>query len=66
MMSHAPLQDSNIKDGYINLHGHIHNKSISEDYSDEKHINLSVDVTGYKPVSIDEYEDYIKKKIEYK
>lgn len=66
MLSHVPLPDSKIKEGYINLHGHIHNKSISEDYSDEKHINLSVDVTGYKPVSIDEDEDYIKKKIEYK
>lgn len=64
MLSHVPLPDSMIKEGYINLHGHIHNKSFSEDYSDEKHINLSVDVTGYKPVSIDEYEDYIKKKIE--
>ncbi|MDD6277604.1 MAG: hypothetical protein PUA55_03435 [Mycoplasma sp.] len=64
MLSHVPLPDSKIKEGYINLHGYIHNKSISEDYSDEKHINLSVDVTGYKPVSIDECEDYVKKKIE--
>ena len=58
MLSHVPLPDSIIKEGYINLHGHIHNKSISENYpenySDEKHINLSVDVTDYKPVSIDE------------
>lgn len=54
MLSHVPLLDSNIKEGYINLHGHIHNKSISENYSDDKHINLSVDVTDYKPVSIKE------------
>lgn len=61
MLSHVPLPDSKIKEEYINLHGYIHNKSNSEDYSDEKHINLSVDVTGYKPVSIDECEKICKK-----
>ena len=57
MLSHVPLPDSRIKDGYINLHGHIHNKKISDDYpknySENKHINLSVDVTNYKPVSLE-------------
>ena len=46
-----------IKEGYINLHGHIHNKKISDDYpknyTENKHVNLSVDVTNYKPVSLD-------------
>ena len=58
MLSHVPLPDAKIKEGYINLHGHIHNKRISDDYpknySENKHINLSVDVTNYKPISIDE------------
>ena len=30
MLSHGPLPDAKIKDGYINLHGHIHNKKISD------------------------------------
>ena len=64
MLSHVPLPDSKIKDGYINLHGHIHNKKISDDYpknySENKHINLSVDVTNYKPVSLDEINKNIK------
>ena len=58
MLSHVPLPDVKIKDGYINLHGHIHNKKISDDYpknySENRHINLSVDVTNYKPISLDE------------
>lgn len=57
MLSHVPLPDSKILDGYINLHGHIHNKKISDNYpknySENKHINLSVDVTNYKLVSLD-------------
>ena len=44
MLSYVLLPDSKIKDGYINLHGHIHNKKISDDYpknySENKHINL--------------------------
>lgn len=58
MLSHVPLPDVKIKDGYINLHGHIHNKKISDDYpknySENKHINLSVDSTDFKPVSLGE------------
>lgn len=58
MLSHVPLPDTKMKDGYINLHGHIHNKKISQDYpenySENKHINLSVDVTNFKPISLDE------------
>ena len=58
MLSHVPLRDVKIKEGYINLHGHIHNKKISDDYpknySENRHINLSVDSTDFKPVSLGE------------
>lgn len=59
MLSHKPLPDTLIKEGYINLHGHIHNKKIEEEYDKnlfdpKKHINLSVDVIDYKPISINE------------
>lgn len=58
MLSHVPLPDAKIKEGYINLHGHIHNKKISDDYpknySENKHINLSIDVINYKPISLNE------------
>jgi len=59
MLSHTPLPNKKILDGYINLHGHIHNKKLNDDYpskvySEKLHINLSVDVTNFKPVSLDE------------
>lgn len=70
MLSHIPLPDTKIKSGYINLHGHIHNKKINEDYpknySDSKHINLSVDVTNYKPISLNEINEMRSKNNENK
>ncbi len=71
ILSHVPLPDVKIKNGYINLHGHIHNKNISEDYpkniySEIKHINLSVDVTDYKPVSLDKINEIRSKNYEIK
>lgn len=58
MLSHVPLPDVKVPVGYINLHGHIHNKKISDDYpknySENRHINLSVDSTDFKPVSLGE------------
>lgn len=66
MLSHVPLPDSKIKKGYINLHGHIHNKKISDDYSEKKHINLSVDVTNYKPISLDEIDEIRRRNNEAK
>lgn len=68
MLSHSPLPDSKILDGYINLHGHIHNKNMDDDnyYKDicskNKHINISIDVTNFKPVSLDEVNE-IRNKI---
>ena len=62
ILSHIPIEDSKIPDGYINLHGHIHDKNLYDcfdkyarsKYSLEKHINLSCDVTNFKPVSLDQ------------
>ena len=53
LLSDVPLPDAKIKNGFINLHGHIHNKSIinnypQKTYSESKHINLSADVTDFK------------------
>ncbi len=62
MLSHVPIPDSQIPKDFINLHGHIHNKKLYEciekydpsRYSIEKHINISCDVTNFKPISLDE------------
>lgn len=57
ILSHYPLQDNLIPQGYINLHGHIHDKKLNENYpqdsyNPDKHLNVSIDVTDYKPLSL--------------
>ena len=61
LLSHKPVPDKQIPKGFINIHGHIHNKDLYEciekyepnQYSIEKHINVSCDVINFKPISID-------------
>ena len=55
LLSHRPLLDSMIKDEYINIHGHIHEKKIEDIYDNNlfdknKHINISCDVLNFKPI----------------
>lgn len=47
VFSHRPLD---ILSGYYNFHGHIHDLESSSPY----HINLSVEMTEYKPVKMSE------------
>ena len=62
MLSHIPIPDSQIPKGFVNIHGHIHDKKLYEciekyepsRYSIEKHINISCDVTDFKPISLSE------------
>lgn len=64
-----------IPEGYINIHGHIHNNPLhkinpttnemeypKELYSEKLHINVSVDVIDFKPISLEE----LLKKVEEK
>ena len=66
ILSHKPLKDTEIPDGYVNVHGHIHNNSLNkanpttneveypEDlYSEKLHINVSADAIGFKPISLE-------------
>lgn len=59
LLSHYPLPDSR----FINIHGHIHNNSIEKiDYLKleenpelkDMYVNVSADVIGYVPISLDE------------
>lgn len=67
ILSHKPLKDTEIPEGYINVHGHIHNNPLhkinpetnemeypEELYSDKLHINVSTDVIDFKPISLEE------------
>lgn len=75
ILSHEPLADKEIPEGYINIHGHIHNNPLhkinpttnemeypEELYSEKLHINVSVDVIDFKPISLEE----LLKKVEGK
>ena len=65
ILSHKPLKDTEIPDGYVNIHGHIHNNSLYKVnpntnemeypenlYSEKLHINVSADVIDFKPISL--------------
>ena len=59
ILSHTPVSDTKIPEGYINIHGHIHNKKLTDGYqtklySVDKHINVSVDAINFKPLSLEE------------
>ncbi len=66
LLSHTPVPDNQIPEGYINVHGHIHNILLSEwleqernnTYSLEKHINVSCDVIDFTPISIEELKRF--------
>ena len=74
ILSHTPIPDKLIPRGYINIHGHIHNKLLyeciekydSKLYSEKKHINISCDVTEFKPISIEKLMTCLNENIENK
>lgn len=61
VLSHVPAQDNQMPEGFVNVHGHIHDKSLYEciekydpqQFSIKKHINIFCDVTNFKPISIE-------------
>lgn len=75
ILSHKPLADTEIPKGYVNIHGHIHNNPLHKInptinkaeypenlYSEKLHINVSVDVIDFKPISLEEVLKKIKGK----
>lgn len=67
ILSHKPLKDTEIPEGYVNIHGHIHNNPLhktnpitneieypEELYSEKLHFNVSVDAIEFKPISLEE------------
>jgi len=59
LLTHYPLPDTRIKDHYINIHGHIHEKKLENIYDNNifdknKHINVSCDVLNFIPILLEE------------
>lgn len=51
LLTHEPVPSSKLKQGMINVHGHIHNLK----NCDKRHINACVEMTNYYPVNINKY-----------
>lgn len=54
--SHMPLPLKGLRDGAFNVHGHVHQNTLSE----AGYINVSVEVRNYTPVNIEEIGEEIK------
>lgn len=55
LVTHYPVSDLILAPGQINLHGHIHNTELHPSLGDgSRHINMSVEHTGFAPASLDE------------
>lgn len=50
-VTHYPIRTEMIPENIMNIHGHIHDKVIS---NSNKHINVSVEMTGYEPKLLSE------------
>ena len=76
MLSHVPQEDNIIPEGFINIHGHIHDKKLNscyyhnedaiteypkERYNQSLHFNVSAENIGFAPISINELKTRIAK-----
>lgn len=53
--SHIPIHPDSIKDGWLNIHGHLHYGRVLDTYGrpDKRYFCVSVEMTDYKPVSLE-------------
>lgn len=59
ILTHEPIPSSKLKQGMVNVHGHIHNLK----NRDKRHINACVEMTNYYPVNINRYYERARKAI---
>ena len=53
IISHKPMPDNTILDGYVNVHGHIHNLPLDESFDPKKHYCVCQELNDYKPISLE-------------
>jgi calcineurin-like phosphoesterase family protein len=52
-VTHYPVHEAILRPEQMNIHGHIHNQTVHPSVgSGKRHLNLSVEHTGYRPVSL--------------
>lgn len=52
LFSHYPVHPDSLPTGVFNIHGHMHDKPSTLPY-----LNISVERTGYRPISLEEIKD---------
>lgn len=52
-LSHEPMYITSSMP-YVNIHGHIHSKTMSTDKEPNQYVNVSVEHTDYRPVNFDD------------
>ena len=57
ILSHKPMP---APAPYKNIHGHVHNIGHEDILVTERHINVCVEVTNYRPVELSKYETVLK------
>lgn len=46
VLSHFPIHPECLKEGYINIHGHLHSNNLA----DKRYVNVSVEQVNYTPI----------------
>lgn len=71
ILSHEPFNACEIPEGFINIHGHIHSQKLTyervilgltaKDFDlGKKYFNVSADVLGFTPISLDKILEKVK------
>lgn len=52
LFTHYPVHPASIPAGLVNVHGHVHSNAAPQG----RYLNISLEVTGYAPVSLDDMQ----------
>lgn len=63
LLSHIPIHPESLRHNWTNVHGHTHN-NLHPLHFGVRYLNVSCEVTGYKPLHLDEVRARIKKQRE--
>lgn len=61
LFSHIPVHPESLRYDWVNVHGHTHNNTEPLHFG-PRYLNVSIEVTGYRPVSIEEIRQQIRER----
>lgn len=60
LLSHIPVHPESLRPEWTNVHGHVHN-NVKPLHFGPKYLNISVEVTDYKPLALEDVHQRIRK-----